>query len=174
MILIALGANLPSRAGMPEQTLRASLDALSEKRVRTVAASRIFITSAWPDPSDPPFANAVVRVVTPLAPVALMDELATIEAKFGRTRTRRNAPRTLDLDLIDYDGRIEDGPPQLPHPRAAERAFVLIPLAEVAPGWRHPVSGKTVETLIAALPENERAAVRPMEAAPMPLSSHSG
>lgn len=171
MILIALGANLPSRAGTPAQTLRASLGTLSEKRIEPVAASRIFVTPAWPDPNDPPFANAAIRVKTLLAPKVLMEELASIENQFGRVRATPNASRTLDLDLIDYDGRIEEGPPVLPHPRAAERAFVLIPLADVAPGWRHPVSGKTVEELIAALPESERTAVQSMA---VTLMDHRG
>ncbi len=74
------------------------------------------------------------------------------ETSFGRKRSIKNAPRTLDLDLIDYDGRVEEGPPVLPHPAMESRAFVLVPLAEAAPGWRHPVSGETVEDLIATLP----------------------
>ncbi len=174
MILIALGANLPSRAGTPEQTLRASLIALSEKGVRAVSASRIFVTPAWPDPNDPSFVNAVVRVETALTPGPLMAELLRTETAFGRTRTHANAPRALDLDLIDYDGRIEHGPVTLPHPRIAERGFVLIPLADVAPGWRHPVSGETVEALIAALPEAERKAIRPLESMLVPVSPVHG
>lgn len=174
VILIALGANLPSRAGAPEQTLRASLVALSEKGVRAVSASRIFITPAWPDPNDPPFANAVARVETALNPAGLMAEILRIEKAFGRGRARVNAPRTLDLDLIDYDGRIEEGPVTLPHPRVAERGFVLLPLADVAPGWRHPVSGETVEALIAALPDTERMAIRPLEPMLVPVSPIHG
>ena len=90
-----------------------------------------------------------------------MAELARTETAFGRVRSARNAPRTLDLDLIDYDGRIEQGALVLPHPRIEQRGFVLIPLADVAPGWRHPVTGRSVKELIAALPEEERAAVVP-------------
>ncbi|HUO93973.1 MAG TPA: 2-amino-4-hydroxy-6-hydroxymethyldihydropteridine diphosphokinase, partial [Rhizomicrobium sp.] len=120
------------------------------------AVSKFFITPAWPDPNDPSFVNAVARIRTDLAPKALLDVLHAVEAAFGRERGARNAPRPLDLDLIDYDGRVEDGPPELPHPRAAERGFVLIPLADIAPGWRHPVSGKTVETLIAGLSQGQR------------------
>ena len=159
MILIALGASLPSHAGAPEQTLRASLAALSEKGIAVISASRIFQTPAWPDPHDPPFVNAMLRVTTELSPKALMETLHGIEAVFGRSRGAANAPRTLDLDLIDYNGRIEDGALVLPHPRAAVRGFVLLPLADVAPDWRHPVSGRPVQDLIAALPEGERAAI---------------
>ena len=162
MILIALGANLRSHAGAPEQTLRASLASLSQNDVRPVAVSRAFRTPAWPDPSDPPFVNAIAQVDTVLDPAALMARLTETENLFGRARSARNAPRTLDLDLIDYEGRRQEGPPVLPHPRAESRAFVLVPLADVVPDWRHPVSGRGLSNLIAALPAAERAAVVPM------------
>lgn len=162
MILIALGANLPSHAGSPEQTLRASLRALSEKDIKPVALSRAFKSQAWPDPADPPFVNAVAMCETALGPVALMDKLENIERAFGRVRGERNAPRSLDLDLIDYDGRVEDGPPVLPHPRAHERAFVLLPVMDVAPDWRHPVLRQSVRDLVAALPASARSGVTPI------------
>jgi len=95
-------------------------------------------------------------VQTALDPVSLLEALHRIEQCFGRTRGARNAPRTLDLDLVDYEGRIEQGSPILPHPRIEGRGFVLYPLADVAPEWRHPISGKSVRELIAALPEDQR------------------
>ena len=159
MILIALGANLNSPVGPPAATIAAALGALAQRGVKIEAVSAFFATPAWPDPSDPPFVNAVIRVDTAHSPAKLMDILHTIESVYGRTRSAKNAPRTLDLDLIDYDDRVEEGPPLLPHPRLAERAFVLIPLSDVAPEWRHPVTGLSVAELIAALPEESRAAV---------------
>ena len=90
-----------------------------------------------------------------------MKLLHETETAFGRTRSVKNAPRTLDLDLIDYDGRVEEGPPVLPHPRLSDRAFVLVPLADVAPGWRHPTLNLTVEQLIAALPLATRKEIKP-------------
>lgn len=162
VILIALGANLPSHAGRPEETLRASMNALSQNGVMPLAVSRAFETPAWPDPADPAFVNAVARIETALDPAALMDLLAKTEVAFGRERSRPNAPRALDIDLIDYDGRIEAGPPILPHPRAHLRAFVLIPLADVAPDWCHPVSGNSVDDLLAAVPQADRRGVRPL------------
>ncbi len=147
---------------MPERTLRASLAALSQNGVSVKLVSRLYQTLAWPDPSDPPFVNAVALVETMHDPAALMALLAATEDGFGRVRGARNAPRTLDLDLIDYDGRIEPGPPELPHPRAASRAFVLVPLAEVAPGWRHPVLGRGAGELLCALPPDERTAITPL------------
>jgi 2-amino-4-hydroxy-6-hydroxymethyldihydropteridine diphosphokinase len=151
MILIALGANLPFRGSFPAETLRAALATLSENGVKPVKVSSFFETPAWPDPSEPAFMNAVTAVETSLNPATLMHTLHEIESMFGRVRGKANAPRTLDLDLLDYDGRVQSGPPQLPHPRMVGRSFVLLPLQEVAPGWRHPVSGLSVEQLVAAL-----------------------
>lgn len=152
MIAIALGANLLSPAGAPRDTLLKALDDLAGHGVGIRALSPFYATPAWPDPSDPPYVNAVALVATELAPRDLMALLHRVETSFGRRRLAKNAPRTLDLDLVDYDGRVEEGPPVLPHPRLRGRGFVLVPLADVAPGWRHPVTGETVETLIAALP----------------------
>ncbi|MDE2135597.1 MAG: 2-amino-4-hydroxy-6-hydroxymethyldihydropteridine diphosphokinase [Alphaproteobacteria bacterium] len=164
MIVISLGANLDSTAGTPAQTLVAAMQSLIRNSVKVETVSNFYATPAWPDPSDPPYVNAVIKVCTDRSPAALLDVLHTVEISYGRTRGEKNAPRTLDLDLIDYDGRAERGPPILPHPRMAARAFVLIPLADVAPDWRHPVTGRSIAELIAALPEQERAAVRPMSA----------
>lgn len=156
MILIALGANLPSPAGEPAETLRAALKTLEPYGVTVRAASKFYATPAWPDPNDPPFVNAVAHVETTLSPAALLAALHDVETAFGRRRSERNAPRTLDLDLLDYDGRIEQGPPELPHPRMAERGFVLIPLGSIAPDWRHPITGRSVQSLIADLPQAQR------------------
>lgn len=151
MIVVALGANLPSKAGQPRETILSALDALTASGIRIAAVSPFYASSAWPDPDDPRFVNAVALVDTELSPAGLMTKLHEVETSFGRKRSKKNAPRTLDLDLVDYDGRIETGPPVLPHPRMRDRAFVLVPLADVAPGWRHPVSGESVEQLLAAL-----------------------
>jgi len=152
VILIALGSNAESAYGAPAETLRAALEAMAREEIAVEALSRFFTSAAWPDPSDPPFVNAVARVRTTLAPADLMAALHAIEARFGRERRARNAPRTLDLDIVDYDGRAEspEGGPELPHPRAAERAFVLAPLLDVAPDWRHPVSGRSGRDLLDA------------------------
>jgi 2-amino-4-hydroxy-6-hydroxymethyldihydropteridine diphosphokinase len=163
MIVIALGGNLPSHAGTPDATLHAALMALAMHGIRALRVSPFYSTHAWPNPSDPPFVNAVACVASTLPPREFMNCLLEVETSFGRKRSTKNAPRPLDLDLIDYDGRIEEGNPQLPHPRLAERAFVLVPLADVAPGWRHPVTGKSVEELMAALPADARETVRLMD-----------
>ncbi len=150
-IFIALGANLPGPAGPPRATLEAALARLAAAGVGVVRCSRWYRSPAWPDPADPEFVNAVAEVETGLSPEALLALLHEIEAALGRRRAAPNAPRAIDLDLLDYLGAVQAGPPALPHPRLHRRAFVLLPLAEIAPGWRHPVSRRSVGDLIAAL-----------------------
>lgn len=164
MILIGLGANLESVAGPPQLTLACALGSMAARRVRVLKVSPYYETPAWPEPTDPPFTNAVALVQTPLGPGPLLDALHHIEAEFGRVRDVRNAPRTLDLDLLDYDGRVEDGPPVLPHPRLGERAFVLVPLADIAPDWRHPQTKQSVKQMLAAIPVTERNKIRRLQA----------
>ncbi len=151
-ILIALGANMPSRAGLPAQTLKAALAALGDAGVVILKVSSFFETEAWPDPGDPPFTNAVAAVQTSLQPFVLLELLHVTETAFGRVRSRPNAPRTLDLDLLAHRCTIADGEGiTLPHPRLAERRFVLEPLKEIAPHWRHPVTGLTPGEMLARL-----------------------
>ena len=158
MILIALGANLPSCAGPPTATLRATLGTLKQRNVAVRAVSSYYRSKAWPDARDPDFVNAVALVETELSPSGLLAVLKEIECAFGRETTERNAPRPLDLDILDYDGKINNGSSlTLPHPRLHERGFVLIPLRDVAPDWTHPVSGLHVDALIEFLPADARA-----------------
>ena len=151
MILIALGANLPSAKGTPKETLRAALASLGARAITVERQSGFYVSDAWPDPSDPPFVNAVASVRTGLSPAELLRTLHEVEAEFGRRPGPRNAPRPLDLDIIDYDHRVDHGDPELPHPRVGDRAFVLVPLRDIAPDWRHPITGQTLGELIADL-----------------------
>ena len=156
MIILALGANLPHpRFGTPLAACEAALGELEGHGIRVIKRSRWYRSSPLPPSAQPDYVNGVVVVETALSPASLLAELHTIEAAFGRVRGEPNAARTLDLDLIAYDGRVSQGgrgEPVLPHPRLSERAFVLLPLREVAPAWRHPASGRTLAELIAALP----------------------
>jgi 2-amino-4-hydroxy-6-hydroxymethyldihydropteridine diphosphokinase len=155
VILIALGANLPGPAGPPAATLRAALVRLEERGVKILSVSSFYETPAWPDSRQPAYVNAVAAVETTLQPVELLTVLHGVETDYGRLRSAPNASRTLDIDLLDYDGTVLAGAVMLPHPRIAQRSFVLVPLAEVAPDWRHPVTGEGVAELLAQLPDRE-------------------
>jgi len=161
---LGFGANLPSLAGAPDKTIFAALAELGRNGVVPLHSSRLYASPAWPNASDPFFTNAVVRVQTTLSPGSLLALLHATETAFGRTRSARNAPRPLDIDILDFNSRISTTPPILPHPRMQERAFVLIPLKEIAKDWRHPVSGRSIDCLIEALPFEARASVIPREA----------
>lgn len=151
-IFIALGANIAGPAGPPFSTLKAALAALEIAGASVLRLSAFYETQAWPNPADPPFINAAAAVRTELEPNMLLTLLHKIETSLGRKRSAPNAPRTLDIDLLDYQGRVLGGGGLiLPHPRLAERRFVLEPLAQIAPGWRHPVSGRSARQLLAAL-----------------------
>ena len=155
MILIALGANLPSSAGTPAATLRAALARLEAQGGKILSVSPFYETPAWPNPAQPPFVNAVAIVETTLQPVELLALLHGVETAFGRLRSASNAPRSLDIDLLDYEGRVMSEGVMLPHPRMTGRSFVLVPLAEIAPDWRDPVSGQGIGDLLAALPDRD-------------------
>lgn len=149
MIYVALGANIASPAGPPAVTLRRALEAMAKHGITVAAVSRFYETQAWPDASQPSFVNAVAQVRTKLLPGELLRELLAIEKAFGRVRKTKWEKRSLDLDLIDYGGLISDAPHlMLPHPLLHERAFVLRPLADVAPDWRHPDTGLSVGRLL--------------------------
>lgn len=142
-VVIALGSNLKGPFASTHELLEAALARFADEGLEIKAQSSWWRSDAWPDPSAPPFLNGVVMVDTTLGPRETLSALHRIEAEFGRERHVPNAPRTLDLDLIAY-GRtvgVFDGL-VLPHPRAAERRFVMGPLAEMAPQWRHPATGE--------------------------------
>lgn len=160
MILIGLGANLASpEFGAPPRSLEAALALIADRGVRIVARSRWYRSSPVPRSDQPWFVNGVVAVETGLEPAALLGVLHEVEARFGRVRRERNEARVLDLDLLAYGRRVSGvgESPVLPHPRLHERAFVLYPLAEISPDWRHPRLGRTVASFIADLPRDAMA-----------------
>jgi 2-amino-4-hydroxy-6-hydroxymethyldihydropteridine diphosphokinase len=153
VILIGLGANLPSaRYGTPKKTLEAALDELENRGVHVVQRSRWYSSAPVPPSDQPRYVNAVAAVATDLSPEALLELLHAIEREFGRHRTVANAAREIDLDLLTYDDLIRTQlPPLLPHPRLAERAFVLHPICDIDPGWIHPQSGLSAHELAEAV-----------------------
>ncbi len=178
-----MGGNSPARVGGPAETIVDALVGFPGDAGVIVAVSRFFRTPAHPAGSGPDFVNAAALVRTALAPEALLAVLHGIEARHGRERLTRWGARTLDIDLLAVEDRIlpdeptlrhwMDLPPArqraeapdrliLPHPRLQDRAFVLIPLAEIAPLWRHPLTGRTAAEMAAALPEADKAAIWPL------------
>jgi 2-amino-4-hydroxy-6-hydroxymethyldihydropteridine diphosphokinase len=184
---IALGANLPSRFGVPFATLRQALRLMDCETVRVKSVSRFFATPCFPPGAGPDYVNACAELAVTLSPQETLDHLHAIEAACGRERRDRWGARTADIDLLAVGGAIvpdREGfdtwralapaaqrvrtPDRLvlPHPRLQDRAFALVPLADIAPDWRHPVLDRTVTEMIADLPAADRAALRPLAAPP--------
>jgi len=156
LILIGLGANLPSSYGEPPATLRAALARLDQAGVKTRRRSRFWHSAPVPVSDQPWYVNAVAAIETTLPPDRLLALLHEVEAEFGRVRGVVNAPRLIDLDLLAYGREIRQaGAPILPHPRLHQRAFVLRPLSDIAPGWVHPSIGVTLAEMIENLPQDQ-------------------
>ncbi|MDP8916744.1 MAG: 2-amino-4-hydroxy-6-hydroxymethyldihydropteridine diphosphokinase [Pseudomonadota bacterium] len=162
--IIALGSDLAGDFPSVEALLEAAVARLDGIGLSVLRRSSLWASAAWPDASQPPYLNAVALVQTPLGPEEAMGALLGLERAFGRERGVPNAPRTLDLDLIDHGGVVLEGPDLvLPHPRAHERLFVMGPLAEIAPDWRHPAMGLCAAELAerATVGRDARAVSRP-------------
>lgn len=181
--LVALGANLSTVRRSAAQTLVGALEVLAQETASRVNASRLYRTPAVPAESGPDYLNAAAEIRWSGTPEALLDLLHRIEADLGRTRRARWEARIVDLDLIAMGAKVcPDRKTQaswaalpleraavtvpaqlvLPHPRLADRGFVLAPLADIAPGWRHPVTGDDVVSMLAARPSAERTAIVPV------------
>ena len=161
-IILGIGANLAADGyETPQQGCAAAIGLLAKHDIRVLGQSRWFETAPVPISDQPWFVNAVILAETKLPPAAALAALHWIEKQFGRTRTQRNEARVLDIDLVDYDGRVTDREDLiLPHPRMHDRAFVLLPLRDVVPDWIHPITRSSIATLIEALPDDQM--LRPM------------
>lgn len=158
MILIGIGSNLAAPPAVtPLATAQAGLSALTAPHLEPVACSAWYESAPVPASDQPWFVNAVALIATDREPEVVLEWMLAVESRFGRVRGEPNAARTLDLDLLDYDGLIvESTRLTLPHPRMTERRFVLQPLCEIAPGWCHPVTNLTAAELLARLQPGQR------------------
>jgi 2-amino-4-hydroxy-6-hydroxymethyldihydropteridine diphosphokinase len=160
-IYVGLGANLPHpKFGTPRETLQAALNTLKEREIIPIRISPWYRSAPVPASDQPCYVNAVTDIRTDLSADALLAELHAVEAAFGRVRSEVNAARQIDLDLLDYRGEVAPGGPGkaiLPHPRLSGRAFVLQPLADLAPNWRHPLLELPIRELLEALPADRTA-----------------
>ena len=151
-VLLGLGANL----GHPRAQLAAAVGAIS-RLVSELRVSSTWRTEPVGHADQPDFYNQVVRGTTTLAPEELLDRVLDVEREMGRARTFRNAPRLIDIDILAYGGQVIRGERlTVPHPGIAHRGFVLHPLAEVAPEWRHPELGQTAREMLSAAASLER------------------
>jgi len=162
MILIGLGANIPfQKTGSPRATCGAALEQMARSGIRISRRSQWYESAPVPVSEQPWYVNGVVVGETAFSATDLVDRLLEIELSFGRRRDEINGPRTLDLDLISYDSAVIDSLTErghsirVPHPRLAERAFVLLPLRDVAPDWRHPSLGYSIDDLIERMPDGQ-------------------
>ena len=183
--LVAFGANLPFEGESPAQTILAASKALAAEGLSVLAFSPLYATPCFPAGAGPDYVNAaaVLQVDEQVDAASILQRLHRVETHFGRIREQRWGMRTLDLDLVALgdsvlpDAAVQDAwrmlPPGaqakatpdrliLPHPRLQDRAFVLVPLADVAPDWVHPRLGLTVRQMLAALPAADRDAVKPL------------
>tara|TARA_R110002072_G_scaffold192587_2_gene349640 strand:- start:8831 stop:9442 length:612 start_codon:yes stop_codon:yes gene_type:complete len=184
IMLIALGGNLTSPKGSPQVTLREAVEKLEKYGAVIRALSGFYHTPAFPAGNGPDYVNAAAKISALWSPSQALEILHAIEADMGRERVQRWGQRTLDLDMIAYDdlvlpnpqihqrwrelpleAQIDSTPDELvlPHPRLQDRAFVLVPLADVAPDWVHPILGESVKRLLDALPEADKSAIRRIE-----------
>lgn len=180
---VALGGNLPFGEMDPSMTLVSAVAQLVDRGLMIRSVSRFFATPCFPAGAGPDFVNAVILLESNFPAEGLMNQLHAVEKNFRRERRNRWGARTVDLDLLFMGQNVtpdveshqlwrelslemqqKKAPDQLilPHPRMQDRAFVLVPMMDICPDWRHPILGTTVREMVAALPEADREAVRPL------------
>ena len=156
---LAIGSNLGNKIS----NIEIAKFELEKYKIKILKSSSNYISESWPDVSMPNYINIIIKVKTSLTPLELLKTCNLIELKLGRTRFKKNAPRTCDIDIIDYDKKIlkeKNNKLILPHPRMNERNFVLLPLFEVDKSWKHPKSKINIVNLINSLPVEDLRSIK--------------
>ena len=156
---LAIGSNLGNKINNIEITKFE----LEEYKIKILKSSSSYISESWPDPSMPNYINVIIKIKTNLIPMELLKICNLIELKLGRVRSKKNAPRVCDIDIIDYDKKIlneKNSQLILPHPRMSKRNFVLLPLFEVDKSWKHPKSKINIVNLINSLPVKDLRSIK--------------
>ena len=164
MIILSLGSNLSSKFGNRFDNLNFALSSLESFGILIEKKSSFYETPSYPDKRKPKFINIVISVKTDLLPLNLLSVLLDIEKKLERSRNKKNDPRTCDIDIIDYNREIlnlkyDNTDLQIPHNQLALRNFVLFPLQEILPNWKHPKTNEFVSALIKKLSDEDRKSI---------------
>ena len=164
MVILSLGSNLPSKFGDKFDNLKLAVSFLESYGIIIDKKSSYYETSSYPDKSKPKFVNIVISIKTDLPPIDLMSVLIYIEEKLERKRNKKFDPRTCDIDIIDYNKKIlnfryQNSDLTIPHKQLKYRNFVLFPLQEILPNWKHPKTGEIISALINKLPEEDRKSI---------------
>ena len=153
MILLSLGSNLPSKFGDSKNTILKCYEFFNNNDIKILKKSSFYETFAIPNKSDPKFVNSVISVETKFSAEELIKYILKVEEKFDRNREQINAPRTCDIDIVDFNSEIinifnKNISLEIPHPRLEQRSFVLYPIREIDKNWKSPLSGKKIDQLI--------------------------
>ena len=155
MIYLNIGSNLPSEDGGRKSNILKALSYLKKLNLKLIKLSSFYETPSYPNNSDPKFLNLCVKLESNLKASELLNEIKKIEKKLGRIRTKKNAPRTCDIDIIDYNSEIiKNDEFEVPHPRLHLRNFVIYPLKEIEPNWFHPIFNKNIDSFFQKLDKN--------------------
>ncbi len=161
MIFLGLGSNLASKYGDRFANINLAISSLEAYGIKLIKKSSFYKSPSYPDRENPKFINVVILVKTILPPIDLMSVLIFIEEKLERKRVKKNDPRTCDIDIIDYNNQIlnlkyNNFNFTVPHKELTSRNFVLFPLQEISPMWKHPKTKETISSLIQKLNEEEK------------------
>ena len=161
MIFLGLGSNLPSKYGDRFTNINLAISSLEGYGIKVIKKSSFYETPSYPNNENPKFINAIILVETTLPPVDLMSVLIFIEEKLERKRGKKNDPRTCDIDIIDYNRQIlnlryNNLDLTVPHKELTSRNFILFPLQEISPMWKHPKTKETIGNLIQKLNEEDK------------------